>query len=203
MLCFIYKWIISRTQDLGKELPGVVNRHLGHCQECKDFARLSNTLQQKLSTDASKLLRTPANGRHESFKNRIYSALDAEPYPAAHGRRTLDGRPVPKRRKRLPVPVFVPVMIVIGIVTASVVLVNPPSTIDPVNNGTSILSRIAPPKVGNESFGKLVNPVESSIQSEMNQLGNSMKSAANHLLAALSAGTKAIISSNGDVERLP
>jgi hypothetical protein len=203
MLCFLYKWLISRSRDLGKELPGAVNRHMERCRDCRDFARLSKTLQQRLPSDASTLLRKPEDNRRESFKNRIFSALDSESFPAAHGRRTIDGRPVPKRRKRLPVPVLVPVMIVIGIVTASVVLVNPPSTIDPVNGGTSLLSRLTPPKVGNESFSKLVSPVESSIQAEMTQLGNSVKSAANHLLVCLSAGTRAIISPSTEIGRLP
>lgn len=56
MLCFIYKWNISRTLDTRKPLSRPTKRHLAGCESCREFSRLGEEMERRLTDDAASLL---------------------------------------------------------------------------------------------------------------------------------------------------
>jgi hypothetical protein len=56
MLCFIYKWNISRTLDTRKPLSRRTKRHLAGCESCREFSRLGEEMDRRLADDAASLL---------------------------------------------------------------------------------------------------------------------------------------------------
>ena len=55
MLCFIYKWNISRALDTGKPLSRLTKRHLAGCESCREFSRLGEEMGRRLTDDAASL----------------------------------------------------------------------------------------------------------------------------------------------------
>jgi len=48
MKCQLVKWLISRTEDTGKPLPGFAARHARRCRTCGDYARAVASLSSGL-----------------------------------------------------------------------------------------------------------------------------------------------------------
>jgi predicted anti-sigma-YlaC factor YlaD len=57
MLCFIHKWTISRKLDTGKPVSPLTQRHLGHCEACREFQRLGDETARRLEADAATFLK--------------------------------------------------------------------------------------------------------------------------------------------------
>ena len=53
MLCTLSRWMISRTEDTGKTLPRIVERHVRRCGACGDHARSSTSLSSRLRGERS------------------------------------------------------------------------------------------------------------------------------------------------------
>ncbi len=51
MLCWIYKWIISWSQDSDKNIPGFIMKHSNRCKGCREFIRLSTHLNERLTSE--------------------------------------------------------------------------------------------------------------------------------------------------------
>jgi hypothetical protein len=97
MFCFLYKWMISATLDTGKELPGIVKRHLDGCGSCRRFARIGGGLKQRLNHDGKALLDSlAASGAGQFRDQRIIAALkkNDSSEPSTPRRRAYRLRPV-------------------------------------------------------------------------------------------------------------
>lgn len=88
MLCFIHRWNISRAFDTGKPLTPLTERHLGRCQNCREYHRLGDWMARRLTEDAASLLKDARPGLGERVR----------PLVSADGQASL---PSPSRPKRL------------------------------------------------------------------------------------------------------
>jgi len=62
MICLWTRWLISRSHDLGKPLPGFAARHAESCRRCREYARFCGTLPSRLSESLpARLDRAPAS----------------------------------------------------------------------------------------------------------------------------------------------
>lgn len=59
MLCFLYKWNISRALDTGKPLSGLTKRHLDGCASCREFSLLGREMERRLTGEAASFLGNP------------------------------------------------------------------------------------------------------------------------------------------------
>ncbi len=75
MFCSIYKWFISRSQDLEKPLAGPVGRHLHRCASCREYAEFCESLKNRSAQDIAGYL-DDYNG---ALNEKIVSALDTRP----------------------------------------------------------------------------------------------------------------------------
>ena len=56
MICYLTKWYISREQDTGRNIPGMVRRHIDRCDSCQEYARFTQGLSERAKSDASSLI---------------------------------------------------------------------------------------------------------------------------------------------------
>lgn len=56
MLCFLYRWFVSRSTDLDKPIPTFLSRHRQRCPACREFSDFCTTLKPKAARDFKKLL---------------------------------------------------------------------------------------------------------------------------------------------------
>jgi len=169
MFCFIYKWMISQALDSGKDLAGVVTRHIQHCSACGDFYRLSQSLNHTLVREASRFL----GESNDTLNEKIISAIDTRSAPR-----------LTKRRIPLPISALAAALVVVA-VTVGILL----QTI-PVNVNTSIsnknpLNELTEFDIANISLKEIIGRVESPIESEMLYLKQSITSASEFLISCL------------------
>lgn len=92
MICLWTRWLISRSHDLGKPLPGFAARHAGRCGRCREYARFCGTLPSRLTESLPvRLDRTPA---FPPFRPAA-SSKDAGNRPHGEFRRPVFLRPLP------------------------------------------------------------------------------------------------------------
>jgi hypothetical protein len=77
MLCPIYKWMISRAMDSGKPISGMVARHVRGCSSCREFARLSEELERRLTKDAAVLLESADIAPGEKMRSLLGTRPDS------------------------------------------------------------------------------------------------------------------------------
>ncbi|UCH96786.1 MAG: hypothetical protein JSV88_08010 [Candidatus Aminicenantes bacterium] len=171
MFCFIYKWMISWALDSGKRLPGAVNRHIGRCSGCREFARYSGSLATRLTRDAPGFLQTGYE-THDTLNIKITSVLDAKSSPKLTPGRRFNFRPIPALAAALVV-----LAVAIGIIFQVIPLTGP----GPGENSIDKLRESAPVK----NPLQVIQQVESPIESEMRSLGQSLNSAAEFLVSCL------------------
>jgi len=49
MLCRLTRWLISRAEDGGKEMPRFAGRHAARCGACREYARFAGRMSQQFS----------------------------------------------------------------------------------------------------------------------------------------------------------
>jgi hypothetical protein len=81
MLCFLYKWNISRALDTGKPLSRLTKRHLDGCESCRGFSRLSREMERRLTEEAASFLGDPTPEIGEKVRQSI---AGLGPVPSAH-----------------------------------------------------------------------------------------------------------------------
>jgi hypothetical protein len=171
MFCFIYKWIISWALDSGKGLPGVVNRHIGRCSSCREFARVSGLLAARLTKDAPGFLqRSPDT--YDTLNIKITSALDVKSPPQLTLRR---------RFNFMPKPALAAALVVLAVAIAIFFQVIPFTAPGTVENSINDLSE----SVIVKNPLQVIKQVESPIESEIRSLGQSINSAAKFLVSRL------------------
>ena len=171
MICFIYKWIISWVLDSGKELPGAVTRHIDRCGSCREFARVSGSLAARLTRDAPGFLQKN-HDTNEWLNIKISSALDTKT-PTYSIRK--------QRFNFMPKLALTAALVLIAVITAVIFLAIPFTTPTPAEPSINELSN----PVTAENPLKIIQQVESPIESEMHSLGKSLNSAAKFLVSCL------------------
>ena len=170
MFCFIYKWIISWALDSGKGLPGAANHHIGRCSGCREYTRLSGLLATRLSQDAPGFLQR-GHDSYDTLNIKITSALDAKSPPQL----------TPMRRFYfMPKPALAAALVVLAVAIAVIFQVIPftaPGT------GERSINDLSESIVKNPL--KVIEQVESPIESEIRSLGQSINSAAKFLVSRL------------------
>jgi hypothetical protein len=56
MFCNLTRWLISRAEDWGKEMPRFAERHAAQCGACREYARFTASLSARLSAETSEFL---------------------------------------------------------------------------------------------------------------------------------------------------
>jgi len=76
MRCGLVKWQVSRAADTGKPLSRFARRHMARCQDCRNFERLSHSLNGL--AEIPMLLQSD-----ESYKHRILDVIHRAPQEVA------------------------------------------------------------------------------------------------------------------------
>lgn len=179
MFCFIYKWMISGAMDTGKEMPGIVRRHLGRCESCHAFARMGQALDTRLKQDASELLKEPDT----ALNYRILAALESRPEPSyRRSRRASRFSPIP-----ILSTAFALIVMVIGLAVIT------PGPGPKVSGDPSILDRIlavneSPVQDPKPALPGLMEKVESPFNREIASLKNAVVSAKDFFVTYVGEG---------------
>ena len=56
MICNLTRWLISRAEDRGKEMPRCADRHAARCGACREYALFAASLSERLSGEAPSFL---------------------------------------------------------------------------------------------------------------------------------------------------
>ena len=162
MFCSIYKWYISLALDSGKPLGGLAGRHIRRCASCREFARFSESLENRCVKDVPGFL----DSYNEELDKKIISSLAAQPSPKS-----------PPRRKPALVPVLAAASALLIISIGIVWLVLPSSNkITPLNQ----LSQLG---ISRTSFENALVKIDSPFEEELVELKQTLKSTADFLLS--------------------
>lgn len=174
MFCFFYKWMISRTQDLGKSkaLPGLVSRHINRCRACREFVRFSQSLPGRFTLDVPGFLQES----NHFLEEKMIAGLAAKP---------LTG--LPRKRHLLTIPALsLAAVLVILVVSAGIIFkIIPAAPPGPIDKGEKTIAQISESTLAKIPFKSIVGRMESSVEAEMRGLEKSVKSAAKHLASCL------------------
>jgi hypothetical protein len=171
MFCFIYKMIISWALDSGKRPPGIVRRHIDRCGGCREFARLSGLLAARLTRDAPGFLQRN-HDTYDWLNIKITSAVDTKT-PTLLTRR--------QRFNFMPKPALAAALVLVAVVIAVILRVIPFTAPPPGENAIDDLSK----SVIVKNPLRVIQQVESPIESEIRSLGQSINSAAKFLVSRL------------------
>ena len=172
MFCLIYRWMISWALDSGKSLPRWVNHHMRHCEDCREFSRVSRDLTARLVREAPGFTRES----HDSLKEKIIANLN-EKSPAGLSPRY----PQHSLNFRL-LPAFAAVILVGVIVIGIAFRVIP---LAPTKTTGSAFTGLPESRVIKMPLQGLANGVESPIETEMHSLGQSLSAATEFLVSCL------------------
>jgi hypothetical protein len=163
MLCFIHRWNISRAFDSGEPLSPLTGRHLGRCQNCREYFRLGDWMARRLTDDAALLLEGTRPGLGEKVRRLV----------GTEGQASL---PNPARPKRLwPRPVLA-AAVVVAIVGVSFIWL--------ARSRPAAMPRLDPLfTLGAPSFylQSALQRAESPYQEELTELRKTLESTANYL----------------------
>jgi hypothetical protein len=56
MFCNLTRWLISRAEDRGRNMPRFAERHAVRCGTCREYARFTMSLSARLSAETSEFL---------------------------------------------------------------------------------------------------------------------------------------------------
>jgi hypothetical protein len=168
MLCFIYKWNISRAFDSGKPLGRLTNRHLAGCETCREFSRLGEEVGRRLTEDTASLTRDVRPG----LGDKVRQALGEPGQTPSLSR--------PKHLRLRPVLAAAVFLAVVGVSLIWMVRSRPARMpqLDP-------LFRFETPKAYLESA---LQRAESPYQEEISELKKALKSTADYLVARFDIG---------------
>jgi len=178
MLCTISRWMISRSEDTGKKMPRLIERHIVRCGACGEFARVSASLSSRLREErAAWLAKVP------DFPVDLGRGLET----TMQGARAIEaGRPLSRRLlfglRPLPIAVTALVVVAAALVLFQVVPKgSAPTAQDRAAARAAIKSFTSAPGGLQGAVGK----AESSLEREGRILGQSLSSAAEYLQARL------------------
>jgi hypothetical protein len=168
MLCFYYKWKVSRFLDQDQGISPGVSRHLARCRSCGDFYRASQLMAGRLAEEKAAMT-NPVPG---SVVASILSSVDES---------SKRGSPPAKRRLRLMLPAAAFSTLAIFVFVSYFWLLAPSKK--SITPGMQ-LPLLFLDKPQQEVHG-LVQRIESPIQQEARQLKESFRSATSFLKSCL------------------
>lgn len=65
MLCFLYRWFLSRSIDLDKPIPAFLSRHRQRCHSCQEFSDFCTALKPKAAHEFKNLLNDSSVSPHK------------------------------------------------------------------------------------------------------------------------------------------
>jgi len=178
MLCTLSRWMISRAEDTGKKLPRIVERHIGRCRACGEYARAAGSLSSGLRRERSAWLA-------EVPEFPLGLGLEKE-YPRSGSRAVETVRSRARgpwlALRPLPVAATVIVLVAAGLVLFRVALREPaPSAEDRIAARAAIKELALAP----EELRGAIGEAESSLVRERQILEKSIVSAVDYLQARL------------------
>jgi hypothetical protein len=170
MLCTLSRWMISRTEDAGKKLPRIAERHVRSCPACGEYARACASLTSRLRAERSAWLA-------EAPDFSPLAGFDAESSPAA---------PIPHRPRLalrpLPVAAAALAVIAVALILSQVVFkASAPSEAARREAADAIRSLSAAP----QDLSGIIEEAESPLVRERRILERSVASAVEYLQARL------------------
>jgi len=178
MGCKLSRWMVSRTEDTGKKLPGFAVRHIGRCRACGEFVRTSASLSSRLRDErASWLAKVPD----------FPLSFEGETGPAGAVARTVAAERPASRRPRLglrPLPVAAAALVVVA---AALVLfrVVPRASVPSAEDRAAARATIAELQSAPGKLRGVIGGAESSLETERRILERSLSSAVEYLQARL------------------
>jgi hypothetical protein len=165
MLCFIFKWKISRALETGKPLSGRTRRHLAGCAACREFYRLGEEMEHRLTDDAASLLSNP----RPQLAERVRRAIGESGTTSVHT--------PPRLASRALKPAFA-ATVVLAVIGASLfwLVRSRPSGMPPLNPLLKIEGRRA-------DFVSAMERAESPYHQEIQELKKTFQSTADYLAA--------------------
>jgi len=167
MLCFIFKWKISRSHDLGIPLSGLFASHIDRCKECRDFSQSLKSLSDGLRGAVQESLEIP----NLSLDKKIKTVLAAKPVAPKIPRRGF--RPAYNLAAAL-VVIFVAAFIFIQII--------PERTSEP---GDPFAIELLGSLDATDALQDVVVGLESSFEMEISHLEQNLKSTVQSMVYAL------------------
>jgi len=166
MGCKLSRWMVSRTEDTGKKLPGFAGRHIGRCRACGEFVRTSVSLSSRLRDErAAWLAKVPD----------FPLSFEGEAEPAGTVARGLRLRPLPVAAAALVV------------VAAALVLfrVVPRASVPSAEDRAAARAALAELQSAPGKLRGVIGGAESSLETERRILERSLSSAVEYLQARL------------------
>jgi hypothetical protein len=172
MRCALSRWMISRAADTGKKPPRSVERHIGRCGACGEYARFAASLKDRFAGDRGAFLAgMPEFPSNVAVWDRPGTAAEKRP---SFGRRLL--------LHPLPAAAGVLAFAAAALFLVRVVLREPvPTPEDRAAAQAAIKSIFAAP----DGFRGALTEAESSLDRERRILEKSVASAAEYLQARL------------------
>ena len=170
MICSLSKWLISRSMDADKKMPGFVRNHLSKCGSCREFLKFSQTLEEQAARDAAPIIQKTQESLAGRMKRKAFLNQES------------------RKRHRLVWPLVPAASLALAAILIVVFFVarpnpSPPST--PVQ-GSSVLTAYESFLFGRDSnpggsLKNLASQMESPFGTEWQSIQKKVKSAADNL----------------------
>lgn len=173
MFCSINKWIISRSVDTGRPLPGRVKNHLQRCNSCREFAAFCTSIRPKLIQDKNIILEKA----DKALTKKILSGIPVD----ITEKTGLENKT--RFRKRAPRrPVLIPslsaALVVLGILGGILFFTHPrPQDTNPLGQLSALVKAASPEDV--------LSRIESPLETEYEELKRALDSTTRFLLSSL------------------
>ena len=167
MICFISKWLISGAFDSRRSIPGFLKAHIDRCPSCRDFIRLSQTLEKRAAEDARIIIQTTP----QSFQKKIQTQ------PLRSGE--------PKKQFWKPRWMIPVVTVSTAAIVFLIFLLAPSSKSLSPPQGVDSFFMFGRDSLPGGTLQKLATQIESPYETEWNSLKKNVKSATDHLRAKL------------------
>ncbi|MFC2160059.1 hypothetical protein ACFLRW_01045 [Acidobacteriota bacterium] len=168
MICSILKWLISGAIDSHKAIPGFLRPHINRCSSCRDFVRLSQTLEKQASEDAKIIMSETPDTLLEKVKTQQLQTIEQ------------NGQTL--RQPRLLIPA---VSVSLAAIILAVFLIFQPANVPSPPLGMDALLMFGKTSLPEGTLQKLASQIESPYDAEWNSLKKHVKTAAEHLKTQL------------------
>lgn len=178
MRCKLSRWMISRTEDTGKKLPGFAGRHIGRCRACGEFVRTSVSLSSRLRDERAVWLAKVPD---------FALSFEGEAGPAEAAARAAMTEKLASRRPWLrlrPLPVAAAALVVVAAALVLFRLV-PQAPTPSAEDRAAARAAIAELQSAPGKLQGIIGGAESSLERERRILERSLSSAVEYLQARL------------------
>ena len=177
MMCLLIRRLISRAEDRGAPLPGPAERHVARCEACREFARSTASLGERLAAEVPSVLdRAP-----ETRLDAVFAAGPAGPARATGGTRRFRPRLVALR----PVPAVAAALAVAAVALVLFFRVPPRRPAAPPSAEAPVLAGLRSIAAARAGFPTAIGGAEATLAGERAVLERSVLSTLEYLQAQL------------------